>query len=104
MISSLGISCPINLFVLSKFNRIETSSGLFGYSSIISLETVPLQISQIKIAALFKAYSVVSIQIPLSNLKEASVLNECLFADFLIETGSKYALSKKIDEVSFEIP
>ena len=41
----------------------------------MSLETLPSHISQIKIEALFNAYSTVSIHIPLSNRKEASVLS-----------------------------
>ena len=55
LISSLGISCPINLFVLLKFKSIDFSSGFFGNSSIISLDILPPQSSQIKIAALLRA-------------------------------------------------
>ena len=55
LISSLGISWPISLFVLSKFKSMDTSSGFLANSSIISLEIFPSHNSQIKIAALLSA-------------------------------------------------
>ena len=62
---------------------------------MISDEISPPQSSIIKSAALLSAYTVMLGSQPLSYLKEASVLRLCLFADFLIEMGLKYADSRK---------
>ena len=96
LIISLGISSPISLRALSKLNLTWKSSIFFGYISTISLVISPPATSCINIAAHLSAYSVIFGSIPLSNLKDASVLSAWRLADFLMLTGLKYALSKKI--------
>ena len=55
----------------------------------MSEDIFPFAYVSISKAALFRAYSVVWISIPLSNLKEASVFSACLLAVFLTDIGSK---------------
>ena len=104
LIISRGISCPIILLIFSKLSNTCTSSIFIGYSSQRSLEISPPAISVMSIAACFSAYLVIFGSTPRSNLNEASVLNPCLFAVFLILIGSKYADSRKILVVCSLIP
>ncbi len=73
--SSGLILIPINRFTWVNLTGTLKSFILFGYWSIISDEILPPAISLIKSAALFKAVTVRLGSVPLSNLKDASVLS-----------------------------
>ncbi len=73
---SRSIFFPIRFSIFLKPIIICFSSILFGYKSVIPLDTIEfLQICLISIHALFKARSVMFGSTPLSNLYDASVLS-----------------------------
>jgi len=101
--SSISKRVPSRRFNAVTLKSIILSGKVFWYSSIVPLISLPPPISAMSCVARFNAIMVPLGSTPRSKRCEASVFNPVFFEVFRMQTGSKYALSRRIFVVESSI-